>query len=64
MRCPDCGHILDTGLVKCSSCGEVFDGESLETLHHLEYLVEWIDDQEDKLDRNSYSRRRSTAVCS
>lgn len=62
MRCPDCGHISDTALVKCSSCGEVFDGESLETLHHLEYLVEWIDDQEDKLDRNSYSRLSEQAT--
>lgn len=62
MKCPDCGHVSDTALVKCSSCGEVFDEESLETLHHLEYLVEWIDNQEDKLDRNSYSRLSDQAT--
>jgi len=58
MNCPDCGHKSGPGLLKCSSCGEVYERESLETLHHLEYILSWIGRQEKAIDAKSFVHLR------
>ncbi len=58
MNCPDCGHKSGPGLLKCSSCGEVYERESLETLHHLEYILSWITKQKKAIDAKSFTMLR------
>ncbi|MES0344178.1 MAG: hypothetical protein ABUK16_08695, partial [Anaerolineales bacterium] len=58
MNCPDCGHKSGPGLLKCSSCGEVYERESLEILHHLEYLLSWISKQEKAIETRSFTHLR------
>src|SRR5262245_9417866 len=45
MKCPNCAHVSDTALLKCSACGEAYDRAALETLQHLEYVVDWLNAQ-------------------
>jgi len=58
MNCPDCGHKSGPGLLKCSSCGEIYERESLETLLHLEYLLSWISKQEKAIETRSFTHLR------
>ncbi|MCH7663772.1 MAG: hypothetical protein IH859_07880 [Chloroflexi bacterium] len=45
MKCPNCNHISDKALLECSSCGEIYYTEQLETFQHLEHLVKWLNSQ-------------------
>ncbi|MEE8389635.1 MAG: hypothetical protein V3S14_02415, partial [Anaerolineae bacterium] len=49
MKCPNCNHVSDTALLKCSACDEAYDRNTLETLQHLEYLLVWLRERADKL---------------
>jgi hypothetical protein len=62
MKCPDCGHTSETALLKCGSCGEVFDREGLETLQHIEYLLSWLDGEPAKLSPEAYAKLRFEAA--
>jgi len=54
MKCPACDHVSEKALLKCSECGNAFDRNSLETLEHIRYLVEWLRGQEPNLSPDAY----------
>ena len=45
MKCPHCSHESKPQLLKCSSCGEIYHGKSLEELAHVDYLLAWLETQ-------------------
>jgi hypothetical protein len=61
MKCPDCGHVTDAALLKCTSCGEAYNRESLETLEHLKYLIAWLDERITSLGPEAHARLHSDA---
>jgi transposase-like protein len=38
--------------MRCSSCGETYERETLERLGHLEYLLAWLDERVEELWRS------------
>jgi hypothetical protein len=61
MKCPNCEHESDAVLLRCSSCGEAFDRETLEKLGHLEYLLGWLDERAEELGSDAHALMRSEA---
>lgn len=45
MKCPNCDHVSETALLKCSACGQAYGRDALETLQHQEYLLAWLDER-------------------
>ena len=58
MKCPNCNHVSDTALLKCSARGEAYDRGALETRQHLEYLLNWLSN----LSHSAPARRNSAAA--
>ncbi len=61
MKCPNCEHVSDTALLKCSSCGEMYDRATLEKFQHLEFLRAWLDDHVVELGE-AHARLRDDAL--
>ncbi len=49
MKCPNCSHDSKSILLKCSSCGEIYQRQTIEEFEHVNYLLEWIDEQREVL---------------
>ena len=49
MKCPNCDHVSEKALLKCSSCSEVFDRQTLEELRHIDYLLGWLENRREIL---------------
>jgi hypothetical protein len=64
MKCPKCGQPIDYGgeQVKCAGCGSAFDREQLETLGHVDYLLQWLDDHQETLSAHVYRTLRRKAL--
>jgi hypothetical protein len=56
MKCPNCDHVSDTVLLKCSACGETFERAALEQLGHLDYLLHWLANPTTTLDSATCAR--------
>jgi hypothetical protein len=62
MKCPNCKHVSDTVLLKCSACGEAYDRSALETLQHVEYLLTWLEERVETLGSEVHTRLREEAL--
>lgn len=62
MKCPNCQHVSDAALLKCSACGQAWDRASFETLQHLEYLLAWLDERAEALGQEAHARLRDEAL--
>lgn len=62
MKCPNCNHVSDTTPLKCSACGQTYDPAALETLQHLEYLLNWLDNREEEFGPRLFARLRGEVV--
>ena len=45
MKCPHCSHVSDSVLLKCRSCGETYHQQTLEEFQHVNYLLDWLEEQ-------------------
>ena len=61
MKCPNCQHISDTALLKCSNRGEAYDRAALEKFQHVEFLLTWLDARRDLLGANLAAQLRDDA---
>jgi hypothetical protein len=62
MKCPNCDHVSDPALLKCSACGKAYDQATLETLQHLEYLLTWLGERAEILGSEAHARLREEAL--
>lgn len=62
MKCPNCHHVSDTQLLKCSACNKTYDRNTLETFQHLEYLLDWVHQQADTLGPTTHARLRDDVL--
>ncbi|MCP4536760.1 MAG: hypothetical protein GY832_06405 [Chloroflexi bacterium] len=62
MKCPNCKHVSDTALLKCSTCGEAYDRDTLETFQHMEYLLDWLNERARILGPTAHARLRDETL--
>ena len=62
MKCPNCKHVSDTVLLKCSACGEAYERTTLETLQHVEYLLAWLNERAETLGSEAHAQLRGEAL--
>ena len=62
MKCPNCNHVSDKRLLKCSTCGEAYERDTLETFQHLEYLLVWLNERAHTLGPTTHVRLRDETL--
>ena len=62
MKCPKCGSLSGKALLRCSSCGEVYDRLDFERLQHLEYLLAWLGERSSVIGKSAHHQLLAVAL--
>ncbi len=62
MKCPQCEYESSMNQLRCNRCHTAYDRAELERLHHLEYLLVWLEKQYAKLSLTNYIALRASVI--
>lgn len=62
MKCPQCEYESSMNQLRCNRCHTAYDRAELERLHHLEYLLVWLDKQDANLNLTHYLAMRASII--
>ncbi len=62
MKCPECGHDLDSEFIRCSSCGKLsLTWGELKSRENYEFLLTWLEDNASSLESKTFLQLRDAA---
>jgi hypothetical protein len=61
MECPNCSHVSEKVILKCSACGEAFNRRTFEEFEHLQYLLDWVNRMQGEIDTPTLKRIQAQA---